>query len=213
MAVDELPSNASEGEDENPDGSQIRTEFLLGERLLNGTESKFVGLPTPYSLLHHPYFQEYLPSADKARRPAATFTWTTRYDPALDCTKPKEAKEGKKEKRGKAAGEKAKDGIPPGKTSPAREARKVQEQKKAHEQKKAQELKAPLGNVEARQEKPKPALKRKAGDNDEHQKSSADSSPMPVPQPVQANGIPVTKRVPVLRAGPTPPKGRNKSRH
>ena len=203
--------------DENPDGSQIRTEFLLGERLLNGTEDKFIGLPTPYSLLHHPYFEEYLARPPSGRRPAATFTWNTRYDAALDATKPKEGKEGKeakegkegkREKRGKVAGEKGKEGI-----SPAQEMKKTKEINKGRDTKVQEANDHELHTDGKPKEKPKPALKRKAGDNGEHKPSMADSTTMPVPQPRQVNGAPLAKRVPVLRTGPTPPKGRVRSRH
>jgi hypothetical protein len=224
MAVDELAGSASEEEDENPDGSQIRTEYLLGERLLNGTEDKFVGLPTPYSLLHHPYFDEYIARPSPSRRAAATFTWTTRYDPALDSSKPKGAKEGKegrREKRGKSTREKVED------------VKILAQETKKGQETKGQANKVPLQVNEGKKllqdgarpaaaktldgakpkEKAKPALKRKAGDNEEHDSPAADSAAMPVPQPLKHGGTLSTKRVPVLRVGPTPPKGHTKSKH
>ena len=38
--------------------SELRTEFMLGDRLLNGTEKKF-DLPTPLDILNHEYFSDY----------------------------------------------------------------------------------------------------------------------------------------------------------
>ena len=77
-------SDEHDGTDSDSDGSQIRTEFLLGDRMLNGAETKFPNLPTPYSLLSHPFFSDYVVANGKGRKPCVSFSYSTRYDAAID---------------------------------------------------------------------------------------------------------------------------------
>ena len=54
---------------------QTRTDYLLGDRLLNGAE-KLVSLPTPRSLLNSKFFDEYRDSkVSKANKFNVTFKW------------------------------------------------------------------------------------------------------------------------------------------
>lgn len=39
--------------------SEYRTEYLLGDRMLNGAEKKFDNLPTPRTIIMHDYFKHY----------------------------------------------------------------------------------------------------------------------------------------------------------
>ncbi|RKO94843.1 hypothetical protein BDK51DRAFT_51432 [Blyttiomyces helicus] len=57
------------------DGSQIRTEFMLGDRMLNGSEKKFK-LPTPLDILKDDYFSEYRQQTQNEKKPSAKHSGT-----------------------------------------------------------------------------------------------------------------------------------------
>jgi hypothetical protein len=208
MLVDE-ESGTGTGSEEDTDGSQIRTEFLLGERMLNGSETKFQGLPTPYSLLHHPFFDEYLvnPAAGKVKKPSVVFQWNTKYDAALDASKAAKAPA----------------------TGKAPTAVKVEEKKRAP----AQAAPIPSGQAVLMPSVPgpaahingnldgkpngkvngvgKPALRKRTAPTpqpDEIPQQDPSRKPQPMPSPAIILGGSGKKKVPVLHAGPTPPKKR-----
>ncbi len=52
---------------------EVKTEYLLGERMLNGAWRKVKDLPTPLSLLQHDFFACYRDESLKNRAPATTF--------------------------------------------------------------------------------------------------------------------------------------------
>ena len=70
---DETKSETESGWSVCSDGSQIRTEFMLGDRMLNGTEKKF-NLPTPKDILLHTYFADYRKPLNK-KKLAHVFTF------------------------------------------------------------------------------------------------------------------------------------------
>ncbi|RKO87662.1 hypothetical protein BDK51DRAFT_47023 [Blyttiomyces helicus] len=65
-------SGSSYGESVHSDGSQIRTEFMLGDRMLNGSEKKFK-LPTPLDILNDDYFLEYRQQTENDKKPNAKY--------------------------------------------------------------------------------------------------------------------------------------------
>lgn len=219
MLVDEEDgSRTGSGDEEDSDGSQIRTEFLLGERMLNGSETKFVGLPTPYSLLHHPYFDEYVVQphptqpGSKVKKPSVVFQWSTRYDPALDVTKPpKVAAAAKGSDSGKPAGAKksAERTTRTSKAAAETAAQAVKDAAKPAPPSVPQPVVIPSKPAPLAKPSAKPVLKNKVADT---QIANIDPPPAKVTTPMPVPGVTLAgggkKKVPVLRAGPTPPKGR-----
>jgi len=226
MNLDGEGSDGDYSDEEDSDGSQIRTEFLLGERMLNGTETKFPGLPTPYSLLHHPYFDEYLaqPAANgKVRKPSVSFKWETKYDASLDASKTNVKAEAKADGKAKASA-KASGKAAGGKTiatAPTIASEKAPKAGKTHPatggplaagQVMHPSVPAhPVPNGRGKPVlKPTPPLSMPLAavpDGLITGKARGGAHPMPIPAPAAVvNGT--RKKAPVLRTGPTPPKAR-----
>lgn len=67
----------SEGDSETTysDGSQFRTEYMLGDRMLNGTE-KIFKLPTPFDIITSEYFSDYRKPLSGNKVPDTVFSYT-----------------------------------------------------------------------------------------------------------------------------------------